>query len=131
MSNTEFDISAIAPSTRTFEILHPGTGAGLDIFVTVLSLDDEKMKKIQRRLTDRLLEMRRKNKSMTAEEIETNQINLLVEAITDWEWRNKANYKGTKPPCDVANVKAVLSDLVWFRKQVDEQVGDTESFFRN
>lgn len=124
------DISNLSPQERIVEINHPGTGEPLGVKVTLLSLLDERMKKIKRRLTDNRLMLDQKGKKFKAADIEENENALLFEAITSWVWEGEANWKGEKPEFNRKNVYEVLRQE-WFKNQLMEAVGDEQSFFTN
>lgn len=123
------DISSLQPQERIVEILHPGTKEQLGIKITLLSLVDERMKKLKRKIRDNRLSRERKGKSVTAEELEENENNLLFESMTGWEWSGDNKWRGEKPEFNRANVMDVLNTHEWFRNQIVEAVGDEEAFF--
>lgn len=128
MSNI-FDIK---PTTRKIDILHPETEEPVGIKVTVRSGDDEAMKGIQRRITNRALELRKRNKTFSADEIEDNQINLVAAAIVDWDWTDSDMRfpDGSIPDFNARNVREVLENLPWFRSQIDEAIGEEKAFYK-
>lgn len=137
------DIANLTPSARTVEITHPGTGAKLGIRVHLVSLDDERLKKVRRTITDRRLHLEARGKSFKAEDYEENRLALLSASITGWEWYNPTGDKGDKgydpaampsfegsvPEYKPVNVRSVLSKLSWFGDQINEAVAETDSFF--
>lgn len=130
------DIGNITSSDRTIEILHPGTKEPLGITVTIMHIDDPRMKKLKRRITDERLRLEQRGKVFKAEEIEENKNNLLFSAMTGWDWGKDADgeqntFRGEVPEFNRKNVVAVLDDKPWFADQVNEAVSDTEAFFTN
>lgn len=135
------DVSAIKPVESILEIVHPGTNEPLGIKVSLLSLDDDALKKAKRKIQDASNVLTRKGKSFSAEQIEENTNLLLFTAMTGWNWgqypvrengvgrMEEATFHGEKPPYNVATVYKVFNELPWFRDQVGEKVGDTKSFF--
>lgn len=124
------DLSKIKPAERTIEIKHPGTGENLGIRITIMSPDDERLKSITRQINDKALYLRQRNKSFTSDEVEANTMRLMVTTILNWEWYGKdVTFEGTKPDFNAENVKRVLTSLEWFKKQVDEELSETKSFF--
>lgn len=129
------DISEIKVSTRTIEIKHPKTGDNLGIRVTLKSLDDDTMTKTKRTITDRRLYLEQRGKSFKAEEIEENKNNLLVAAMTDWEWykptddQDAPTFHGETPAFNNRTIRAVFGELAWFRDQVSEELGESKAFF--
>lgn len=123
------EISEIKPSERQIEI-HLPNGNPSGITVTVMSPDDLRMKTIIRKITDKNLELKRKNKTPSALEIEENEIALVSATVVEWDWsKSELTLDGKKPDCNVLNVKKVVSTVPWFKAQLAEELGDTKSFF--
>jgi len=124
------DISAIKSAERMVEIVHPATKEPLEIRVTLMSLDDERMKKIKRSITDRRLHLEARGKHFKADEIEDNRNALAFSAMTGWEWYGKdVSFKGKKPDFNRASVYAVFDELNWFRDQIETEISETKDFF--
>ena len=124
------DISAIRPSERTIEIKHPVSGENLGIRVTLMSPDDERLKPTIRAINDKAIYLKQRSKSFSADEVEANNIRLMVATITGWEWYGKeVSFKGKKPECTPENIREVFTVLEWFKKQIDEELSETKSFF--
>jgi hypothetical protein len=70
-----------------------------------------------------------RNKTPTSDQIEENDLTLLASAVVSWDWRGSTTFKDSKPACNISTIKRVLSELPWFRKQIDEALGDTKNFF--
>jgi hypothetical protein len=142
------DISTIKTTDRVIDILHPGTGDKLGIRVCVVSIDDDRLTKAKRAITDRRLHLEARAKNFKAEELEENKNNLLLAAIIGWEWyaqdevkddngkviteaRERPSFNGEVPEFNRRNVLAVISDLPWFATQINEAIGETDTFFSN
>jgi len=134
------DLSQIKTGDRTIEILHPATGEKLGVRVNLVSIDDERLTKAKRVITDRRLYLEARGKVFKAEEIEENKINLLFAAMTGWEWYaqqatddtpaiDAPTFHGEIPEFNRRNVNAVLYELAWFNDQVNEAIGETKAFF--
>jgi hypothetical protein len=127
------DLSQIKTTDRTIEALHPSTGEKVGIRITLISIDDERMR----------LEAR--GKHFKAEDLESNKVNILAAAMTGWNWYNPTGTEGDKdydpdgqttwngevPEFNRKNVVAILSDpkAVWLQDQINEAVGETKAFF--
>ncbi|NUM72733.1 hypothetical protein HUU40_00085 [candidate division KSB1 bacterium] len=122
------DISEIQPGERTVELLHPGTGQKLGISVRIMSADDPRLKREQRALMDRQSERHRKNKILTAEEIESAMVKYLAQTITGWDW-GKRKLNGETPEFSVRKAIEILTEFQWIRSQINDAVGDTAAFF--
>lgn len=126
------DISTLIPSERIIEIKHPVKDENLGIRVNIISLNDEKMKQIRRRFINKRIELEKKGKSFRADDIESNEIDLLVACITGWDWYGEdITFNGSKPDFNEANVRNVLNTFAWFKDQVSEAVGDEKAFFQS
>lgn len=124
------DLSSLKPTERQVEILHPGTDEELGIRITLVSINDERLKKAKRRIQDEKLRLEVRGKNFKSEDIEENAIELDFAAMTGWEWYGKdVNFNGSKPEFNRANVKAVFESLPWFQRQVEEAISDEKAFF--
>lgn len=139
------DLADVKPVERTIEIKHPGSGADLGVKVTLCSVDDERLKKIRRQITDKRLKLERSGKSFDADDLERNRLEIRLASMVAWEWYNPTGVKGDDgydeeampswkddlPVFNRKNVSEVLSELSWFADQVDEALGETDAFFKN
>ncbi len=126
------DISTLIPVERIIEIKHPVKDENLGIRVNIISLNDEKMKQIRRKFINKRIELEKKGKSFRADDIESNEIDLLVACITGWDWYGEdVTFNGSKPDFNEANVRNVLNTFGWFKDQVSEAVGDEKAFFQS
>jgi hypothetical protein len=139
------DLSQIKPTDRTIEILHPRTDEPIGIRVTLMSIDDERMIKAKRAITDKRLHLEQRAKSFKSTDLEDNKTSLLATAVIDWEWYNPTGNEDAKdfdrnampewnssvPDFSRRNVQAILSDpgMSWFTDQINEAVGETKAFF--
>lgn len=138
------DLATIVTADRAIEILHPGTGDRLGVRVNIVHIDDDRLAKQKRVITDRRLYLEARGKTFKAEEIEENKNILLFTAMTGWTWYNPTGKPGDKgydenatpsfdgaeqPEFDRQTVFAVLKKLPWFSDQVNEAVGETKAFF--
>lgn len=130
------DLASLTPTERKIDIVHPGNGSPLGVWVSVVSLDDERMKKLRRAITDEANKKAQRGKVMKAEEIDENLDRLLINAMTGWGWEKDEagedqTFQGIKPEFNEKNIRKVFATLPWFRDQLNEAVGDTKSFFSN
>jgi len=138
------DLANIKPVARTIEILHPATGRPLGVRVDLVSLDDERLSKVRRSITDKRLYLEARGKTFKAGEIEDNRLSILSAAMTGWNWYNPTGenegeegydaeamptFNDEVPAFNIVNVRAVLTSLKWFGDQINEALGETESFF--
>lgn len=137
------DLSTLKPTTRTIEIKHPATGHNLGIRVTICSMDDERLTKIKREITDRRLQLEQKGKSFKAEEVEANAHKLMFTAALGWEWYNPTGNEGDEgydPDAtphvggetldfNQKNFLRMVREYPWFKDQINEELGETKAFF--
>lgn len=128
------DLSTIKPGTALLDIKFPGTLKSSGVTVELMSLDDERMKKIKRAIIDRRQKLAARDKNFNASEIDDNTSEICFGAMIGWTWGkdddgDDANFNGSKPEFTRANVMAVFAALPWFREQIDIKVGERESFF--
>lgn len=126
------DINDFKPSERMVEILNPKTGEQLEIRVTLLSINDDRLKKIKRRIADEKLRLEARGKNFKSEDVEDNLYNIVFNAMTGWEWYGAdVSFKGVKPEFNRAQVQKVLEELPWFLEQIQEAVSDEKAFFQS
>lgn len=139
------DLANIKPTERTIEINHPATGLPIGVRVHILSIDDARMIRVKRQITDESLKLQAKNKAFKSEELERNTNMLMFTATTGWEWYNPTgeageqgydadampDFEGSIPEYNQRNFLAVTTALPWFAEQVQEAIGETKAFFDN
>lgn len=128
------DLSELKPLERNVEILHPKTDVEVGIKVSLLSINDDKLKKIKRRIQDDKLRLEAKGKNFKSEDIEENRDKLIFNAVTGWAWGKDASGKETtfnkeKPAFNQKNFNDVMKALPWFRDQLEEAISDEKAFF--
>lgn len=139
------DIANIKPTDRTVDIVDPGTGLPLGIRVRVVSIDDDRLKRLKRQITDESLRLQSKGKSYKSEELERNSDILLFTASLGWEWFNPTgnegddgydaeaapSFEGEVPEFTQKNFLAVVRALPWFADQLRNEIDETKAFFGN
>ena len=141
------DLANIKPTERTVEIEHPATGQPLGLRLTLVSLDDDRLKRTKRSITDETLKLQAKGKSLKVEELERNSKALLWGATTGWEWYNPTGKEGDagfdpneqaewegdpNPEFNQRNFYAVLDHPNFgpiVSEQIREVLEDTRGFF--
>lgn len=129
------DLAKLKPSERFIDIKHPATDANIGVRVSVMSLDDDRLKKIKRQIQDERIRLERKNKGFNAEKTEDNTNLILFSAMVDWQWGKdddgeQATFNGATPSFNQSSVVQVLTELPWFADQIAEAVGETKAFFQ-
>jgi 5-hydroxyisourate hydrolase-like protein (transthyretin family) len=139
------DISKLKPLERTIEILNPATDTPLGIRVKLMSIEDERLKKLKRVFTDAHLKRDSKNKAIKSDELESNGNMLLFTASLGWEWYNPTgnkgdqgfdpeampDWKGAVPEYNQRNFIEVLVEFPQFANQIQEAIDETKAFFDN
>lgn len=128
------DFSELKPAERIIDILHPKTKQPTGIKVTVLSMEDDRVKKVKRKILDERLRLEARGKNFKSDDIEENKMTLMFALVTGWEWGKNAEgeeafFGKEKPTFNLAKFREVLDALPWFSNQIQEAVSDDESFF--
>lgn len=135
------DISGIQPGERFIEITHPGTGRNIGVRVTIMSVQDERLKPLKKAITNERLRLEARGKNFKADDLEDNSNELVFKAMTGWQWYKinedgkedakgeQATFGGKVPDFNRANVIAVFNKLPWFRNQIDEAISEEKDFF--
>lgn len=122
------DIDEIATGEITREIPHPVTGEPVGIRVTLMSATDSRLASVKRQIQNENLKRNSRKKTITADEIETNELRLLAGTIISWEWYN-AVYKGEKPECTVKMKMQILREKPWFKSAINDLLEVEADFF--
>jgi hypothetical protein len=104
---------------------------GKPVVLQVVSIDDPRYKRVQRRVIDeRIAKSQRKrgNKAMTAAELEQEAVRLVAAAIVGWT-PNMQN-DGQPFPYTAENAEALCRGLPFVQEQVDAAINDRERFFK-
>ena len=139
------DIAEVKTSELKRKIVYPEghdlAGDWMGITISVVQLEDDKTQQARRRIMDSRLKKDAKGKTLTAEEVEENQLDILYSCMTGWDWSggedekvNKvdaATFNGETPAFNRRDVKKVLATLPWFRKQVDDAIDEAQGFFES
>lgn len=128
------DLAKRKTSERIIQIKDPATGVEIGVSVTLMSLDDERMKTLRRQIQDRKNKQEMKGKPLTAEEIEENGYKIAFGAMTAWNWAKDPDgeentFNGKKPEFTYAVARLVFMELPWFLQQINEAFGDEKGFF--
>lgn len=130
------DLAGVLPGETELDIQHPGTKQPTGLKWRLMSINDERMKRVKRMITDRRLDLEKKGKTFKAEEIEDNLNMILFKGSLGWTWGedadgDKATFNGEQPEFNQKNVIAVLTALPWIADQLQEAINDDERFFIN
>ena len=116
--------------TAVVEICNPNSGEPLGVKITLASPDSGKYRTASLAIQNRQLQysMKNRGRSISAERLEENALELLIEATLDWEGLVE---DGRELACTPENVRRVYQNMPFIREQVDEFLGDRRNFFRN
>lgn len=121
------DLLSIRPDSIEIEIVHPGTRQPLGLVLTCVSLEDERVKEIERTLKNKAL--RGGRNSVTAEKLDENTLLVLATTIKSWNWPESLTLGDlSNPECNSANKKKLVS-IPWIASQIDVALGDESAFF--
>jgi hypothetical protein len=128
------DIAELKPVERFVDILHPVTDKPIGVRVSLVSFADKSLKKTKHRLINEQTDRNKRGKTIKADEIEENSIDLTFAAMRGWDWTKgddgkPATFKGEKPEFTKPNVEKVFDELPWFQTQVEEAISDEKAFF--
>lgn len=106
--------------------------------VTVCGTDSDTYKKIQRKQLNRRLEISQRSRNnkvnMTAEEIESESLDMLVACTKAWHTGERPELEmnpGEWLPCTPDNVRLVYDALPWLKEQIDQEMGDRSNFLQD
>jgi hypothetical protein len=128
------DLLDIGKTKDTTEVTlyHPVTSEVLTnkdsspMTITVHGPYSKKYKSIAHAQQNRRLAKAQRGGKMTlsAEEIESSAMELLVQCVADWS----ITLGGEKPKCTEAKVREVFTNMPWVKDQVDAALGDAQAF---
>ncbi len=125
------DLSDFKPVERIIEILNPKTGSEIGLRVSIISLNDERVMKVKRKIQDEKLRLEMRGKNFKSEDIEENRNALIFAAITGWEFHSGLEWNKEKSPVlNQKNLVQLLTEHVWVREQIEEAISDEQAFFQ-
>lgn len=130
------ELTDLKPTDRTIEIVSPVTGQPIGLRIRVMSIEDDRLKRIKRQITDESLKLQARNKAFKAEELERNANMLMFGGTLGWEWYNPTGddadmpaFHGEQPEYNQKNFVALVTEITWIGEQIQEAIGETKSFF--
>lgn len=143
--NESFDLASIdtvAACNKGYEVelKHPATNEPIGIFWSVLGSDSDTFRDYMKEATNAKLRKdamaRKRGKDVevrTVEEAEKETIDLLTLCSLGWRSTDSSaiKFKGEDLAFNVPNVRRVLTELPWIRRQIDEAIGDLENFMKS
>lgn len=127
-------LAVVADEPGKLILIHPTTNAPIrdkadtEAHILLLGIDSAEGQKQRREATTRALQ--RRNRQMTAEELEAQAIDQLVALTKGWHLV-APNGDVIDFPFTPANARALYSDrkFAWIREQADAFIGDRSGFF--
>lgn len=137
------ELTNLKPVERVIEVTSPSSGLPIGLRVRVMSLEDDRLKRIKRQITDESLKLQARGKGFKADEIERNGRALMFAGTLGWEWYNPTGaegddgydpdampaFNGEQPAYNEKNFIALVTELTWISDQIQEAIGETKSFF--
>jgi hypothetical protein len=141
MEKQDVDLGALdtrksAEEGYELQLMHPGTGDLLDVYITVLGEDSEpyqeKLREMQRKSLNRVL--RGRNANHLQAEAEAEAVDLLVVATKSWRRGDKPALllDGQEYPFNQKNARLVYGSgrFNWIREQVSAAIKERAHFLR-
>lgn len=144
-ATTGFDLSTLDTKKACnqpilIQLKHPATGELLPAYIPVLGPDSDVFQQSVREQVNAKLRreafLRNRGKpieAMTVEQTESETLDLLTaliygsEAEGGMKWIG-VEWKGQPLDFTIPNIKMILTELSWIRKQIDEPLGDLQLF---
>ncbi len=125
------DISSVIASEREVDIVHPVTQEPIGLKLTVRPDSAPEVRAVERKW----LTMGLRGRRITAEQMESRGIEILVAHVSGWAWGNDTNgeactFDGGTPEFNEPNLRKVLKALPWIKKQLDVEAGNDSGFFK-
>lgn len=129
------DFNTVETTDHSIEIVHPGTGEPIGLRVTLRPNTAPEVKAIEKKWMDSGLKNASKRVPLTAETVERRALDMLVALVGGWQWVEDAEGKpgsvnGEQPECTPVNVRKLLTDYPWLKKQIDQEAAVDSAFFK-
>lgn len=129
---TALDTTAACNKPHEFELVHPVTGDGLGIFISVLGKDSTAYRNKVRAFADQNL--RGSNQKLSLSDLEAKNVDALVAATVNWRstkaGEGKVIMNGEVLTFSHTNVRTVYASIEPVREQVQAQVNDLGNFMK-
>lgn len=98
--------------------------------IRLLGVDSKKYQDAQHRLANKRIQRRSRSRRaiVTSEELDTDQLELLVEVTTGWCDCIKLTADSAPLPFNRENVRMLYSSYPWIREQAEEFIADRANF---
>lgn len=115
-------------STHEYELTHPVTGEGINVFFELRSAQSDEAKKVQRAHLDANLSAQRANRKPNIQSVERQVLDQVAALVAGWEWNGQEYQKGEGVlEYTPENVRKVLQ-TDWIFEQVKKASEDISNF---
>lgn len=125
------DITLLSESSldsNWITITDPRSGVNTDIRIRVNSPDSKEYQKLVHKLSNDRLKQMSKRGSITSEQVEQENIELLASNTLEWEGLTSG---GQAIPFSHQAAVDLYTRFKWLREQVDAFLGDRKNFFKD
>ena len=118
-------------------VRHPKTNRPLGTTIVVCGADSDTHKKIIRKQLNRRMELSSRNRNkltMTAEELETESMDVVVACTKSWATGERPELEmneGEWLPCTPDNARRVYEELPWLKEQIELEISDRNNFLKD
>lgn len=130
------DIGQVVTYEAIYELVVkiPNTEQPIGLTMGIRSASSEKSKAIVRKhMNEHATNFRTKQKKITAEQLEANELELTAACIAWWKWGNDykgepLTYQGGQPELSMKVAIQLLNEVNWIYAQVKEASNEVENF---
>ena len=129
-----FDLASLDTVSRgdsgaELELLHPATGEGLGVYLTIAGVDS----KAWRRASAAVGAQRAGKRRLTADDIVASGIEILARCTMAWRSGDKATVvvDGQELACSLENARTLFTRFPWAREQADVWASDRANYLRD
>lgn len=123
------DIGTIKINTWQFDLPHPETGDLLGLRLTLRPHDDETYTAAAKKLADKKMQLERRGKTMSADQLIEESKKLTAARIGGWEWTDdgEGTLEGGRPEFSPGLARKLIEPAS-IRKVIDDEVALHEGF---
>ena len=123
---SSLDVVKSSNEGAEFELVHPVTGKGLGIFISVLGNDSDTYRHaVEVRAQRTLRKSKKQRQQISLEEAENQAIEILAACTIGWTGLVE---NGKEIPFSESNARALYKKYPWMKDQVDAAIGDRALF---
>lgn len=123
------DVASIEAKNREFELFHPANvDTKLGIVFELRSSYHNAVKKVRNQVEEELTKKRQKNRNKPVSLSDEQKIRFIGAHIEKFTFKDDVVFEGEKLEYNTVNLNRLL-EKDWILDQLDEEIGDTSSFF--